>query len=147
MFEISLVITWLSVIFTDSGIPGAFSRNMLCKVVGPPIHSVTLALIILIVENCWKAIVYFFRPGLVFQLASPVAQLATSAMLYLLLQNAGSFAVFLWIPFLLFDMEDEKRRILEEVMELDHIWGVWEEEEEPTLLTIGLGNHPKIDAT
>jgi hypothetical protein len=30
------------------------------------------------------------------------------------------------------DMEDEKRRILEELMELDHIWGVWEEEEEPT---------------
>ncbi len=101
LFEISLGITWLSVIFTDSAIPGAFSRNMLCKVVGPPIHSVTLALIILIVENCWKAIVYFFRPGLVFQLASPVAQLATSAILYLLLQNAGSFAEFLWIPFLL----------------------------------------------
>ena len=30
------------------------------------------------------------------------------------------------------DMEDEKRRILEEAMELDHIWGVWEEEKEPT---------------
>ena len=30
------------------------------------------------------------------------------------------------------DMEDEKRRILEEVMELDHIWGVWEKEKEQT---------------
>ena len=29
------------------------------------------------------------------------------------------------------DVEDEKRRILEEAMELDHIWGVWEEEKEP----------------
>jgi hypothetical protein len=29
-------------------------------------------------------------------------------------------------------MEDEKRRILEEAMELDHVWGVWEEEKEPT---------------
>jgi hypothetical protein len=30
------------------------------------------------------------------------------------------------------DMEDEKRRILEEAMELGHIWGVWEEEKEQT---------------
>ena len=25
------------------------------------------------------------------------------------------------------DMEDEERLILEEAMELDHIWGVWED--------------------
>jgi hypothetical protein len=30
------------------------------------------------------------------------------------------------------DMEDEERLILEEAMELDHIWGAWEEEKEPT---------------
>jgi hypothetical protein len=45
-------------------------------------------------------------------------------------------------------MEDEKRRILEEAMELDHIWGVWEEEKEQTmLLASGLGNHPKVEKT
>ena len=33
------------------------------------------------------------------------------------------------------DMEDKERRILEEAMELDHIWGVWEEEKEPTKAT------------
>ena len=26
-------------------------------------------------------------------------------------------------------MDDERRQILEEAAELDHIWGVWEEEE------------------
>ncbi len=30
------------------------------------------------------------------------------------------------------DVEDERRRILEEAMELHHTWGVWEEEKEPT---------------
>ena len=30
------------------------------------------------------------------------------------------------------DVEDERRQILEEAAELDHIWGVWEEEKEPT---------------
>jgi hypothetical protein len=30
------------------------------------------------------------------------------------------------------NVEDERRRILEEATELDHIWGVWEEEKEPT---------------
>ena len=29
-------------------------------------------------------------------------------------------------------MDDERRQILEEAAELDHIWGVWEEETEPT---------------
>ncbi len=29
------------------------------------------------------------------------------------------------------DVEDERRRILEEAMELDHIWGIWEEEKGP----------------
>jgi len=29
-------------------------------------------------------------------------------------------------------MEDEERLILEEAMELDHIWGAWEEEKEQT---------------
>ena len=29
-------------------------------------------------------------------------------------------------------MDDERRQLLEEAMELDHIWGVWEEEKEPT---------------
>jgi hypothetical protein len=30
------------------------------------------------------------------------------------------------------DVEDERRQILEESPELDHIWGVWEAEKEPT---------------
>ena len=29
------------------------------------------------------------------------------------------------------NVDDERRQILEEAMELDHIWGVWEEEKEP----------------
>jgi hypothetical protein len=29
-------------------------------------------------------------------------------------------------------VDDERRQILEEAAELDHIWGVWEEETEPT---------------
>jgi hypothetical protein len=29
-------------------------------------------------------------------------------------------------------VDDERRQILEEAAELDHIWGVWEAEEEPT---------------
>ena len=30
------------------------------------------------------------------------------------------------------DVDDERRQILEEAAELDHIWGVWEGEKEPT---------------
>jgi hypothetical protein len=30
------------------------------------------------------------------------------------------------------DVDDERRQILEEAAELDHIWGVWEAEKEPT---------------
>ena len=30
------------------------------------------------------------------------------------------------------NVDDERRQLLEEAMELDHIWGVWEEEKEPT---------------
>ena len=30
------------------------------------------------------------------------------------------------------DVDDARRQILEEAAELDHIWGVWEAEEEPT---------------
>ena len=30
------------------------------------------------------------------------------------------------------DVDDERRQILEEVAELDHIWGVWEGEKERT---------------
>jgi hypothetical protein len=30
------------------------------------------------------------------------------------------------------DVDDERRQILEEAAELDHIWGVWDAEEEPT---------------
>ena len=29
-------------------------------------------------------------------------------------------------------VDDERRQNLEEAAELDHIWGVWEAEEEPT---------------
>ena len=29
------------------------------------------------------------------------------------------------------NVDDERRQLLEEAMELDHIWGVWEEEKEP----------------
>jgi hypothetical protein len=29
-------------------------------------------------------------------------------------------------------VDDERRQILEEAAELDHIWGVWEVEKEPT---------------
>jgi len=32
------------------------------------------------------------------------------------------------------NVDDERRQILEEAMELDHIWGVWEEEKEPTVV-------------
>jgi hypothetical protein len=30
------------------------------------------------------------------------------------------------------DVDDERRQILEEAAELDHVWGVWEVEKEPT---------------
>jgi hypothetical protein len=30
------------------------------------------------------------------------------------------------------NVDDKRRQILEEAMELDHIWDVWEEEKEPT---------------
>ena len=30
------------------------------------------------------------------------------------------------------NVDDKRRQILEEAMELDHIWGVWKEEKEPT---------------
>jgi hypothetical protein len=30
------------------------------------------------------------------------------------------------------NVDDERRQLLEEAMELDHIWGAWEGEEEPT---------------
>jgi hypothetical protein len=30
------------------------------------------------------------------------------------------------------DVDDERRQILEEAADLDHIWGVWEEEEGAT---------------
>jgi len=29
-------------------------------------------------------------------------------------------------------VDDERRQILEEAIELDHKWGIWEEEKEPT---------------
>jgi 3-dehydroquinate dehydratase len=29
------------------------------------------------------------------------------------------------------NVDEERRQLLEEAMELDHIWGVWEEEKEP----------------
>jgi hypothetical protein len=37
-------------------------------------------------------------------------------------------------------MDDERRQILEEAVELDHIWGAWSAEEEPTKLNLsGVG--------
>ena len=37
-----------------------------------------------------------------------------------------------WESWELEDVDDERRQILEEAAELDHIWGVWEAEKEPT---------------
>jgi hypothetical protein len=46
------------------------------------------------------------------------------------------------------DVDDERRQILEEAAELDHIWGVWEGEKELTNVPReGLGNHPKVETT
>ena len=45
------------------------------------------------------------------------------------------------------DVDDERRQILEEAAELDHIWGVWWRKNRPTFLASGLGNHPKVETT
>jgi hypothetical protein len=45
-------------------------------------------------------------------------------------------------------VDNERRQILEEAAELDHIWGVWEVEKEQTNVPgSGLGNHPRAETT
>ncbi len=45
--------------------------------------------------------------------------------------------------------DDERQQFLEEAMELDYIWGVWEGEKEsrPTCIKNGSGNHLKVGTT
>ena len=42
------------------------------------------------------------------------------------------------------NVDDERRQLLEEAMELDRIWGVWEGS---TCIESGLGNHLKVKMT
>jgi len=43
------------------------------------------------------------------------------------------------------DVDDERRQILEEAAELDHVWGVWEVEKEPTNVPCKWNGQPSPD--
>jgi hypothetical protein len=45
------------------------------------------------------------------------------------------------------NVDDERRQILEEAMELDHIWSGRRRKSRPTRIVSGLGNHPKVETT